>query len=258
MNTPQQLLDRLDAIGLSLQHSGHALALLGLGSVGIERDRLDVYSDLDFFAVVEAGFKPQYLDSLDWLSAIAPIAYQFRNTVDGFKVLFDDGIFCEFAVFEPAELRAIPFAQGRIVWQHPAFDAALAQPEWVAPQATAPAAEWLVGEALTNLYVGLGRYRRGEKLSALRFIQQYAVDHVLALAARLEQATAAHPDRFVVERRYEQRFPGMAAQLPTMLQGYDRSCASALAILEFLERYFAVNPAMAQTIRTLLPEPSQG
>jgi hypothetical protein len=250
MNTPQQLLDRLDAIGLSLQRSGHALALLGLGSVGSELDRLDEYSDLDFFAIVAAGCKQQYLESLDWLGATAPIAYQFRNTVDGYKVLFVDGIFCEFAVFEPAELKAIPFARGRIVWQREDFDAALAQPERAAPRAAA-SREWLVGEALTNLYVGLGRYWRGEKISALRFIQQYAVDHVLALAAELGPPTSAPNDVFVAERRFEQRFPAMAAQLPAMMQGYDGSCASAEAVLDFLEQHFAVNPALAQAIRHL-------
>ena len=253
MNTPRQLLDRLDAIGLSLQRSGRALALLGLGSVGTELDRLDEYSDLDFFVIVEDGSKQHYLDSLGWLSAIAPLAYRFRNTVDGYKVLFDDGIFCEFAVFEPHELRAIPFARGRIVWRQAHFDASLAEPERAAPQAAA-SHEWRVGEALTNLYVGLGRYRWGEKLSALRFIQHYAVDHVLALAAEREPPSTAHKDIFVAERRYEQRFPGMAARLPAMMQGYDRSCESAAAILEFLEQHFAPNPAMVRIIRRLAGE----
>ncbi len=53
----QSLLKRLDEIGLSLERSGHGLALLGLGSVGLELDRIDAYSDLDFFAIVEAGLQ---------------------------------------------------------------------------------------------------------------------------------------------------------------------------------------------------------
>jgi lincosamide nucleotidyltransferase B/F len=43
----QNLLQRLDEIGSSLERSKHALALIGLGSVGLECDRLDSYSDLD-------------------------------------------------------------------------------------------------------------------------------------------------------------------------------------------------------------------
>jgi len=54
---PAALLARLDAIGRALDASGHGMALLGLGSVGLELERLDAYSDLDFFAIVEAGHK---------------------------------------------------------------------------------------------------------------------------------------------------------------------------------------------------------
>jgi len=49
MAQPQILLTRLDDIGRSLDSTGRALALLGLGSVGLEADRLDQFSDLDFF-----------------------------------------------------------------------------------------------------------------------------------------------------------------------------------------------------------------
>jgi hypothetical protein len=62
--------------------------LLALGSAGLERQRLDRYSDLDFFVIVAQGYKVHYIESLDWLA-------------DGHKALMTDGIFCEFAVFEP-------------------------------------------------------------------------------------------------------------------------------------------------------------
>ncbi len=114
-NDPQDLLDRLSAIGESLARRESALALLGLGSVGLERERLDRYSDLDFFAIVRPGYKGQYLDDLSWLADVAPIAYSFRNTRDGYKLLYADGIFCEFAVFEESELTQIPFAPIRLI-----------------------------------------------------------------------------------------------------------------------------------------------
>ncbi len=104
---PERLLARLEAIGQSLAGSGRGLALIGLGSVGLELERLDAYSDLDFFAIVEPGSKSEYLADLGWLAAPAPIVYAFRNTVDGYKYLYQDGIFCEMAVFEPDELAAI-------------------------------------------------------------------------------------------------------------------------------------------------------
>jgi len=108
-----------------------------------------------------------------------------------------------------------------------------------------------LGEALTNLYVGLGRYARGEKLSAARFIQQYAVDHILELAPSIAAESLAQKDPYSRERRFEQRFPGLARELPRFVQGYKRSRESALAILEFLEKHFDVNPALAGEIRRL-------
>lgn len=250
MNTPQGLLERLDAIGESLKSSGNALALLGLGSVGTETSRLDAYSDLDFFAIVREGQKAHYIDQLDWLSNVKPIAYALRNTVDGYKVLFEDDIFCEFAVFEPKEMAQIPFSAGRIVWKSADFDESICVPANV-PQASESSVEWRLGEALTNLYVGLGRYHRGEKLSAARFIQNYAVDQVLKLTAKIETAQPVFIDAYNVERRFEQRFPNTAAYLPQFVQGYDRSRESALALLEFLEAHFDVNSAIAARIRAL-------
>jgi hypothetical protein len=245
----QSLLKRLDEIGHSLEGSGHALALLGLGSVGLELDRIDAYSDLDFFAIVEAGYKAAYIDSLQWLSDIHPIAYSFRNTVDGYKLLFADGIFCEFAVFELDELKNIPFAPGRVIWKRADIAETIGQPIFSTPAHPPRSQDWLLGEALTNLYVGLQRDQRGEKLSAMRFIQNYAVDRVLELADYIEAQNETHRDPFVNERRIEQRYPNLVQQLRTWNQGYDGNRASALAILDYLETHFLVNPEMAKAIR---------
>jgi lincosamide nucleotidyltransferase B/F len=250
------LLQRLDAIGRSLEGTGNALALLALGSVGTELDRIDAYSDLDFFVVVRDGYRQAYLGDLGWLSSVHPIAYCFLNTLDGYKVLFEDGIYAEFAVFTMAELAQIEFPEGRIVWKAAGVDDAIRFPQ----RGTGPGAghtlEWLIGEALTNLYVGLGRYNRGERLSALRLIQVHAVDRILELAQRVEAeqlGPATHRDAFAAERRFEQRFPTVVRELPRFMQGYDRSPESAATILAFLERHWEVNLAIAQAIRGLLP-----
>ncbi len=250
MTTPRLLLERLDAIGESLRGRDGALALLGLGSVGTETTRLDAYSDLDFFVIVREGVKEEYLRNLDWLADVRPLAYAFQNTDDGYKALFDDGIFCEFAVFESQEMATIPYSAGRIVWKTADFDESIAIPH----SASAPSrktVEWRLGEALTNLYVGLGRYHRAEKLSAARFIQSYAVDQILQLALEVEKAQPILLDQFNIERRFEDQFPDVAAHLPEFIQGYDHSRESALAILTFLEEHFEVNAAIAQQIRGL-------
>lgn len=250
INRTDALLKRLDDISVSLAQTGQALALIGLGSVGVELDRLDDYSDLDFFAIVKPGYKAHFINNLDWLANVHPIVYSFQNTPDGHKLLYADSIFCEMAVFEPDELAHIPFAQGRIIWRDPEFDESLAVPLSHTPSQKTP--DWLLGEALTNLYVGLCRYHRGEKLSAARFIQGYAIDRVLDLAGYVETEGAAHKDLFMIERRFESRFPGVAAALPDFIQGYSSSPESANAILQFLDQHFEINPTMKQAILDLI------
>ncbi len=251
MDRKQALLSRLDAIGNAVAARQGGLAVLGLGSCGTEIDRLDEYSDLDFFVVVKGGCKQAMLHDLTWLAAVSPIAYCFRNTPDGYKLLFEDGIYGEFAIFELAELGAAAFVAPRIVWKAPECDAAVLQPRIPPPAAVEHTEEWLVGEALTCLYVGLCRYLRGEKLSAQRFIQQYAVDRVLELSERIARGQGAPADAFAPERRFEQRFPLLAGELPRFIQGYARSPDSAEALLAFLGQHFEVDPAMRRAIRDL-------
>jgi len=247
----ERLLERLDNIGKSLERNGHALALLGLGSVGRELDRLDKYSDLDFFVIVDDGQKQAFLRDLTWLSSVAPVAYCFKNTADGYKLLFSDGIFCEFAVFESAELSSIPFSPGRIVWKRAEVPDSISVPTRPA-QSVSRDMEWLLGEALTNLYVGMSRERRGEKLSATRFIQGFAMERVSELAALMNASGGEKgADPFSPDRRFEQRYPRLAEKLPGCLRGYEGNAESALAILALLEECFSVDKDMAQAIRSL-------
>jgi hypothetical protein len=252
LNAPEHLLRRLDAIGHALRDSGQGLALIGLGSVGRDTARLDAWSDLDFFAIVEPGAKLRYLHSLDWLAAAHPLAWHFQNTVDGHKALMADGVFCEFAVFEPQELAAIPFAPGRVVWKRIGVDEAIAVPRQAPPPTAPPDEAWVVGEALSCLFVGLQRWHRGEKLSAARFVQGYAVDRLLELDALREPAATAGADPFNRERRLEARRPSLAAELPALVPGYERTPQAALALLQALAARGAVlHPAMVERIRAL-------
>jgi hypothetical protein len=235
---PNRLLSRLDAIGQALARSKDALALLALGSVGLETERLDAFSDLDFFVIVERGHKAAFISDLGWLACAEPLAWSFQNTVDGHKALMADGIFCEFAVFEAAELPAIPFSPGRIVWAREGIDPSLATPSKPLPGAGLPDEHWIAGEALSCLYVGLQRWHRGERLSAARFVQGHAVDRLIELDARRHPVPISAPlaDRFNRERRLEARQPLLAAELPGLVPGYLHTPAAALAALAALQR----------------------
>jgi hypothetical protein len=247
-SVPARLLQRLDALGEALSRRGDAIALIGLGSVGADLHRLDDYSDLDFFVVVEDDAKPRYLDSIGWLEEAAPVAYSFENTADGRKVLFDDGLYAEYAVFTLGELRTASFTAGRIAWQRDDAPAGLEHPARPAAQ-PATTAEFQANEALTNLYVGLLRDARGEKLSASRLIQTHAVDRVIALQGLLRPETAQQ-DPFAPERGVEGRF-GADLPLAQMVPGYNRNRDAARSILEWLEARVALDETLAAAIRAL-------
>lgn len=168
MPKTELLLQRLDEIGKSLERKGGVLLLLGVGSVGIELERMDEFSDLDFFFIVKPGEKGGYTHKSDWLEEVHPLAYSFRNANVGYKVLFEDGLYGR---------------SDRVELDLPS------------------------NEALTNLYVGVGRYARGERLSATRFVQSYAVDNILSVLHLLEQEVDYFPDPFGNERRMEQKYP---------------------------------------------------
>jgi hypothetical protein len=251
MTVPQRLLQRLDDLGSVLAARGDAIALIGVGSVGVDVERLDEHSDLDFFAVVEDVAKQQYLDSIDWLEALCPVAFSFPNTIDGRKVLFEDGLFAEYAVFTLDELAQGSFSPGRVVWRRADAPSGLEVPKHVPGPSPHDTVEYQVNEALTNVYVGLHRDARGEKLSAMRFIQSLAVDRVITLLGLLEPDAGPRQDAFAVERGVETRFDG-ALPLAAMVPGYDRNREAAGAILAWLELHANVDPTMAKAIRDLI------
>ena len=248
MSRKEMLLQRLDAVGASLERTGKAEALLGHGSVGVELDRLDDLSDLDFFAIVRPGYKREFIDNLWWLSDIAPIAYAFINSADGYKLLYEDGIFCEFAVFERSELPGIAYAESRVVWKTEDFDESLRFSAKPPAPAFVHSVEWIAGEMITNLYVGLCRFRRGEKLSAFRFVQEYAVDRLIELIGMNEKRSTALADGFAPTRRFEQAYPQLSTTLSGCMQGIDRTPESARAIIAAAEKYTQFNERMKRAV----------
>ncbi|GGF99084.1 hypothetical protein GCM10010912_49790 [Paenibacillus albidus] len=246
------LLQRLDEIGKSLERMGGALLLLGVGSVGVEIERMDEYSDLDFFVIVKPGEKNRFIDRLDWLEGAHPLAYSFKNTADGYKVLFEDGIFGEYAVFEEWELTDAAYTEGRVIWKDSMYgNTEIAKPVRPIPSPKNDSLDFPLNEALTNLYVGLCRYARGERLSATRFIQGYAIDRILSVLHLLEQEEDYFPDPFGNERRLEKRYPRFAEIIGDMIQGYDHVPESALRILNFIEEVYPVNQRLSDEIRRL-------
>jgi lincosamide nucleotidyltransferase B/F len=243
-----RLLRRLDDIGLYLADRDEPLGLLGLGSVGVELGRLDQYSDLDFFLIVKKGSKSMYLDSLFWLSDVYPLAYSFRNTVDGYKILFEDGIYGEFAVFEEDEMDKIAYSEGRWIFKKPICKVSNIQ---IKPFESlySDNIDFAVNELLTNLLVGLQRFHRGERLAAQRLIEVHALNRLLSILPSIYIEENVFTDKYNLERRVEFRFPAIAMKLPLFVQGIDNLPASASHLLDFTVAHFDANEAIVKEIR---------
>ncbi len=247
-------LTRLSQIAGELSWREEALALLGLGSVGKDVHRLDQYSDLDFFVIVEPACKSRYIDNLDWLAAVCPVGFSFRNTADGHKALYDDGVFCEFAVFEPSELRSVSYEHGRVIWRRDQFDAEQLAPPPRKPEFGEDDEDFLLGELLTNLYVGLGRFARGEKLSACFFVQHHAVIRLISLLELWGDASDDARDSFSNERRFEQRFADHLDLIGSVTPGYRATPAAAARMLDFLATRADLNELLTTEIRSLISD----
>jgi hypothetical protein len=251
-------LRRLDELGAHLAERGDVIALLGLGSAGVERERFDDHSDLDFFVIVDDGAKTRYLEDLDWLQAPCPVSYSFANDRIGRKALYADGVFVEYAVFTVDELTRLPVTGARIVWQRADAPAGL---DRCGPLPAGPpfdTVEFHLNEALTNLYVGLHRALRGEQLTATRFIQSFAVDRIIALLHLTQQRATATRDVFEPSRRVEQAFPPEVLPLAEMIPGYQANAQAAQATLTWLQARFPVDPVIAEATERLIHDLVQG
>lgn len=248
---PERLLAFLDRLGAELDRRGDAVALLGLGSVGRDLHRLDEHSDADFFVTVDdLATRERYIADIGWLAAAQPVVWSFQNSEHGRKALLEDGLFAEYAVFTLDDLAGAGYPPARVHWRRADAPAGLEEPNVPLPQARSLAYE--VGECVTNLYVGLHRDLRGERLTATRFIQGYAVDRWIAVLGLLGLGHGPQQDAFVVERGAERRFGSDLLPLGRLVPGYEHNGAAAGTLLALLQTHTDVDPAIGSAVADLV------
>jgi uncharacterized membrane protein YfbV (UPF0208 family) len=211
-------------------------ALLGLGSIA-NPDRLDDYSDIDFFLIVKQGHKQSFIETLSWLMPLEPVFY-YQNTQDGYKVLLANHVMLEFAVFTMSELINIPYHRPVILFARTkAIEKAIPIP---VISNTGFHGQYHLEEALTNLYIGLLREHRGEKFAAFQMIQEFALHQVL-LALR-NPSTSIEIDPFNPRRRIEQYDPELAIWIHSVVQGIQQNRQAASMILNKIKAKISTNP----------------
>jgi hypothetical protein len=235
--------ETLEILSKAARNSPHAIALIGAGSAGAEIARMDQYSDIDFFLIVEDDFSSGFINDNSWFGRDLPIVFAFRDTDHGNKALLENGVFLEFAIFTQAELAQNGIPGLRTIWSKSGFSL----PDLSAKQPTVREVSYYVDQALSNLLVGALRLHRGERLAALAMIERYALTNLLT-AYRMKNNLEIQ-DPFNIERRAEQ---ALRVDFTALVQGYERLEGSLEKILAFAEENFEVNESIAQSIRELL------
>lgn len=213
--------------------------LVLLGSTA-EPERVDEWSDHDFYLVVREGTQERFRTGLEWLPDAALIAFAVRETAHGLKVVLRDGHMLEFAVASPAEVAT--FAGSPYV-------VALDRADVATRMAAAPTAPPAAGVDvlrefrlfLATLLIGTGRARRGEELAGGQLVRGAAVEHLArvlsALLAPPASAAAAVSDPFNALRRFEQAHPEAGEALGDALARPVVPCAGRL--LDVVEEHLA-------------------
>ncbi|MGE5233795.1 MAG: hypothetical protein ACM3OB_06770 [Acidobacteriota bacterium] len=214
------------------------LGLVALGSMAEQGTRPDRWSDHDFFLVVESGWEEDLRRNLGWLPESDSLVFSYRETRHGVKALFRDGHLVELAVFTLAELGVARVNRYRVLLDRGGVAAALARVRAQTLEAIAresPDTGWLVGQFLTHLLVGVGRWARGEKLAGAESVRQHALRDLVELLVRLvPPADPTLADDLDPLRRFERVRPDLGRELDLLLAR--EPLGAARGLLDIAER----------------------
>jgi hypothetical protein len=207
----------IDALVESAEHDPNVVGLVLCGS-SAETGRRDQWSDHDFLMITEDGLQESYRTDLSWLPVHGSIAWSFRETAHGLKALYRSGLMVEFAVFDRAEFAGCALNHASVVVDRGGISdlAAEVRSRSLVPRPTDPLNEFR--NFLALVYLGTGRARRGERLSANALVRTFAVEHLLRLVRDLfPDDLQGRLDQLDVWRRFERLDPSLAAEVDAAL-----------------------------------------
>lgn len=236
--TPHQYQTFIDQLTATLNDDPRVLGLIALGSMAQRDYQPDQYSDHDFFVIVIPGAQPALRQQLTWLPHADQIALAFMETAHGLKVVYESGHLLEFAVFDPEELHLARVNRYRVLLGKADITATMADISAATTahgqQETADSRHH-VGQFLTNLLVGVGRHRRGERLSGHKFVKFNALHHLLILLAKHVPTTnGGILDNLDATRRFEVAYPELGAEIDDLL--HQETAVAARGLLALAQR----------------------
>lgn len=230
-----------DTLQRTLERDPRVVGLIAAGSMASVSHQPDQWSDHDFWVLVEPDAVAWFHSHTAWLPDSDQIVLWFRETQDGFKVVYRSGHLLEYAVSDRPRLQHFKVNNYRLLIDRGGLAADLsALQRRTAAEFESGAADdlALLGQFLTNLLVGVGRYRRGERLSARHMIAVSSLHALLRLIPRL--VTTPRPDaldNLDPLRRVEVAYPAIAADIDRLLcLELDRAALGLLDLADQLLR----------------------
>jgi hypothetical protein len=226
----------------TLQHTlsvdDRVRALVGIGSLA-QPERVDRWSDHDFWVITTIEGQAHFLSDLSWLPDYSAIALTLRPAPEYYTILYTNGHIAEFAVFAFTDL-----ARGQLDRYRMLFDKNDIRTQIQAlyertssKQSTDDDTARAIGHFLVTLCTGAARDARGERLSAHKYIFQYALDDLLILITQHIPAQQSDLyDRFDPRRRFEQAYSDPSTLLIPLLRL--TPIDAALQLLDIAEGLF--------------------
>ncbi|MBK9125311.1 MAG: hypothetical protein IPM16_19610 [Chloroflexi bacterium] len=219
------------ALTASLAADPRVIGLIAAGSMAEQGRTPDAWSDHDFLVVVEDGAQESFRTDLRWMPMHERIAFSIRETEHGLKVLYDIPHLAEFAIFDRAELDVMVANDYRVLIDRGGIAEAMTRIAAKTAATTAtpdydPQRDLLM--VLSLIYVGYGRWARGEHLSAHVFLKHHLMHHLLRLLRHLHAGDAARLDSLDPFRRFEMAYPALGERLNALMLLPPPDCARGL------------------------------
>ncbi len=196
------------------QTNPDVIGLVALGSTADASRAPDVWSDHDVWVVTHEGAAAALRDDPAWLPDASRIVGHYPETQHGRSVIYDDGHLLELAVFDDHELEVTKTSDYRVLYDAGGIAQRLAAIADRTMSELAPSPDHAGARFVTQILIGVGRFGRGEFLSANQLIRELAISSLLeVIAAAAPNSDPGSLDNIDPRRRFEKAYPELAARI---------------------------------------------
>ncbi|RCW60370.1 MULTISPECIES: hypothetical protein [Halanaerobium] len=220
----------------NLKSEADVIGLLALGSMAEKDHDPDLWSDHDFSIIVKAGNQDKYIDKLFWLPEEYEAVFTYKEAANSRKIILKNMHLIEYAVFTLEDLKKLKINSYRLLIDKNGISDYIEEIKNETSRTSKLLTEnkVLLGNLLTDLFIGIGRYKRGEKISAHYFIKEKGLKQLLLLIEKnIDNNEIDNLDNLDPFRRFEYNYPDLALMINQIIDAEIISAAEN--ILEFLQ-----------------------